>query len=131
MKLWSRLAEATKKKYRAKGVTPQRYNAWNKTSAKTKSKLAAKGVSRDEFLKAPTTKQVVRTANINQVINRLKTMLPRASAKAIERNVPEMDGQELFIASKASLSKLRKMASAKGYKPVVWSKEPINPFWYR
>ncbi len=129
MKIWSRLADSTKKKYRAKGVTPQRYNAWVKTGKGTKEKLAAKGVTRDEFLKAKSTKDVQRRAAEQAAEKRMNAVLPRANPKTIRSGIDAMTGGELYIATKASPDKLRRLASRKPYR--VHNGKDVNPFWYR
>ena len=47
-KRWSELKPATQKKYRAQGVTPQKYNAWR--DPRTRANAKKKGVQRWEFL---------------------------------------------------------------------------------
>lgn len=131
MKIWSRLAQKTQKQYRAKGVTPQRYNAWVKTGKATKDKLAKRGVSREEFLTAPTTKVAVRANTEKRAADRLIALLPRVSESGVRRNVASMTPTELSIALTASRDKLRSLASRSAYKEVDWSQQPVNPFWYR
>ena len=111
-------------------MTPQRYNAWIKTSKKTKDRLAQKGVTRDEFLKAPTTKAVNRAASERRAVARMISVLPKANAKNVATRVTSMSPDELQMAIQARPDKLRSLASRSGYKTVSWSKEPINPFWY-
>lgn len=129
MKIWSKLADSTKKKYRAKGVSPQRYNAWVKTGKGTKERLAKQGVSRDEFLKSQSTQDAKRTAAERNAYDRLMNVLPRANPKAIAAGVSAMTGGELYIAKIMSPEKLRRLASRKPDRIV--NGKNINPFWYR
>jgi hypothetical protein len=130
IKIWSRLASSTQKKYRAKGVTPQRYNAWVKTGKATKEKLSRRGISRDEFLTAPTTRDVTRANTEKRAADRLLKVLPRASEKAVRRNVTAMTPTELSIALTGSQTKLRVLAGKRADREVDWTSEPVNPFWY-
>jgi len=129
LKIWSQLADSTKKKYRAKGVSAQRYNAWVKTGTRTKERLAKQGVSREAFLKSSSTKDVKRAAAERAAYDRLINVLPRANPSAVQRGVGSMTGGELHIAKIMSPDKLRRLASRKPDR-IVKGKE-INPFWYR
>ncbi len=131
MKLWSQLAAATKAKYARKGVKPQRYNAWIKSSTKTRADLTKRGISRDEFLTAPSTRDVKRAATIRAVIAHMIAVLPRPSVKAITRNVNLMTPAELNLARRAGVDKLRRLASEQ--RPVDRDPDdgtPLNHFWY-
>lgn len=129
MKIWSQLADSTKKKYRAKGVSAQRYNAWVKTGKSTKERLAKQGVSRDAFLKSQTTKDAKRNAAEKSAYDRLMKVYPRANPKTVAIGVSAMTGGELYIAKIMSADKLRRLASRKPDRTVKG--KDINPFWYR
>lgn len=47
-KLWSELKPGTQRKYKAAGVTPQKFNAWR--NPKTRANAAKKGLKRWQFL---------------------------------------------------------------------------------
>lgn len=110
-------------------MTAQRYNAWQKTGKATKEKLAKKGVSRDEFLKAPSTRTVVKQATQKEVEQRFVQLLPKVNIATIRVGIESMTPTELMIAKRATPDKLRRLASHKAYKK--YNGRDINPFWYR
>lgn len=101
-----------------------------KTGRSTKEKLEKRGITREEFLKAPSTRKVVLDNTQKRAADRLIALLPRVRVASVRRNVKEMTPTELSIALTASVTKLRSLASRNGYKDVEWSGYPVNPFWY-
>lgn len=129
MKLWSQLAETTRKRYRAQGITGARYNAWNKTKRGNKAKLETKGVSREAFLKAPSTRTAVRNAAEQRAYEHLTTLLDNGgffhSTHTISRGVSLMTPRELNGVPRLTLDQYRRLAS---HAP---DERLYNPYWYK
>ena len=51
-KLWSQLAESTRKQYRTKGISPARYNSWVRLGSDEKRRFRSIGIGRNEYLRA-------------------------------------------------------------------------------
>jgi hypothetical protein len=128
-KRWRDLSPRTRKSYLNKGVSGRRYAAWQRTSAKTRRKLAAKGISRQEYLKAPTTRELKNKVSRKAAVENMMLRLPDASYSTVSRNVFYMTPKELYQASTWQYPKLADRA-AQAPDRTDDDDVPLNPFWY-
>jgi hypothetical protein len=128
-KRWRDLSSRTRKSYLKKGISGRRYAAWQRTSAKTRRKLAAKGISRQDYLKAPSTRELKNKVSRKAAVENMMLRLPDASFSTVSRNVFYMTPKELYQASTWGYDKLADRASRKPDR-VDDDDTPLNPFWY-
>lgn len=130
---WSNLAKSTRTRYARQGVTGVRYNAWNRLAPAKKQAFKRLGISRDDYLTAPSLKDMVFSARATYAAKAAYVTLDNAGVvvnlESLKENLSGLTARQLTDVPKFSADELRKRARTL-YRRVTKSGKEVNPYWY-